>query len=83
MNAACIIIRILQAIATGVASLILVYNGARWIWSGSFEEGEGPQMRSEAKQRIFYAIGGLILVAVATALVNFIFSGTLLEFSCP
>ncbi len=56
----------------GVVMLIIAWNGLVWLTSGGQEE----KVKS-AKMAIVYAVGGLIIIFAAYAIVNFVLQSTI------
>lgn len=70
---ACLICRIMQIfflIAAGIAALVIVIAGIKWIGSG-----DDPGARNAAKSTIVSAIIGLVIVLIAVYLVSWLVSG--------
>lgn len=61
------IINILLILAALVAGIFLIIGGVQYITSGSDESGQ-----EKAKNRILYAVIGLIFIGLAAAIVNFV-----------
>lgn len=61
------IINILLILAALVAGIYLILGGVQYITSGSDESGQ-----EKAKNRILYAVIGLIFIGLAAAIVNFV-----------
>jgi hypothetical protein len=62
-----------MSLIVGVVSVIMiVYGGLRYVTSGGSSEGVG-----NAKNIILYAIIGLVIVALAQAIVHFVLNATL------
>lgn len=70
----CVIILILESVAAGMAVLMLMVNGLKFITA---DDASG---RTDAKRGVFYVFIGLALVLVAFALVNYLYIG---EVVCP
>jgi len=61
------IINILLILAALAAGIYLIIGGVQYITSGSDEKGQ-----ETAKNRILYAVIGLIVIGLAAAIVNFV-----------
>ena len=61
------IVNVLLILAALVAGIFLIVGGVQYITSGSDETGQ-----EKAKNRILYAIIGLIVIGLAAAVVNFV-----------
>ena len=70
---ACEVFKILFYLSTAIASLFIIISGVKYMTS---ESSEG---RYEARDRIIYAIVGLIIVVIACPLVNYFIQGTQIE----
>ena len=68
----CTIILILESIAAGMAVLMLVINGLKWMTADDY------QSRDDAKKGIYYVFIGLALVIISSALVNYLYVGTVM-----
>lgn len=78
VNRFCEFVRLLQAIAAGLATLLLVFAGVKWIFSGI----EEPETREEAKSMVKNVLIGLVIVVTALELVNYVFGQPLGAISC-
>ena len=67
----CKVIRMLQIIMGGICALMITLNGIKWTVSDD-EAG-----RKSAKQGIIYTIAGLVLLLVGTALVDYLYVGSI------
>jgi hypothetical protein len=65
----CGVILILQSIAVGLATLMLVVNGFKWMTA------DDAQGRIDARRGVYYVFIGLAVVIIAFALVNYLFVG--------
>lgn len=59
----------MQAIAGGVAVLVIVVNGVKWIGSS-----DDPGARKQAKEGIIHAVVGLVIVIIAVEIVSLVYS---------
>lgn len=64
-------LNILSAVVGVVAVIMIIYGGFRYVASGGKQESV-----TSAKNTILYAIVGLIIVALAQAIVHFVLKGT-------
>ncbi|OGL35956.1 hypothetical protein A3F65_02535 [Candidatus Saccharibacteria bacterium RIFCSPHIGHO2_12_FULL_47_16b] len=64
------VINILSAVIAVVAVIMIIYGGLRYVASGGKQESI-----TAAKNTILYAIIGLIIVALAQAIVQFVLKG--------
>ncbi len=78
-NAICAILRIFQALAAGVAALMIILQGVKWMTS------EDPAGRKAAKDMITHVFVAMIIIIIAVQFVNYLVTGTgIAEFtSCP
>lgn len=78
-NAVCAILRIFQALAAGVAALMIIMHGVKWMTS------EDPAGRKAAKDMITHVFVAMIIIIIAVQFVNYLVTGTgIAEFtSCP
>lgn len=76
---ACKIIVLLQGIAAGIAVLVIVYAGFKWIGSGITD----PVARTEAADMIKAVFIGLIIIIIALQFINYMFGNELGTISCP
>jgi len=67
----CRLITVLWGIVAAVAIIVIVIAGVRWVGSA-----EDASARAAAKTTIIHAIIGLIIIAVALAIVNWAVTGT-------
>ena len=67
----CKLIQVLWGITAAVATIVIVTAGIRWVGSA-----EDASARASAKSTIIHAIIGVIIIAVALAIVNWAVSGT-------
>ncbi len=67
----CVIINLLIFIAGGIAILIIILNGIKWIASG-----DDPGALKQARQGIVHAIVGLIIVLVSIFIVTTVVSAS-------
>ena len=74
----CRILLLIQGIVAAIATFMMVWTGIKWMGSGE----TGPQEREEAKKRIIAIFTGLVLVAIATHLMNYLFGQELGTFTC-
>ncbi|MFH1721519.1 MAG: hypothetical protein ABH950_02815 [Candidatus Altiarchaeota archaeon] len=65
----CVVINLLIFIAGGIAMLIIILNGIKWIASG-----DDPGALKQARQGIVHAIVGLIVVLVSIFMVSTVVS---------
>ncbi len=65
------LVDIVYGIAAGIAALMIILHGFKWLIS------EEPAERKEAKERIIYVLYGLIIIIIAVALVNTIYSASI------
>ncbi|HVX48434.1 MAG TPA: pilin [Candidatus Saccharimonadales bacterium] len=65
-------INVMSLIVGVLAVIMIVYGGLRYVTSGGSSEGVG-----NAKNVIIYAIIGLVIVALAQAIVHFVLNATL------
>lgn len=63
-----------ELIATGIAIVIIVINGIKWIGSS-----DDPGARKQAKEGIVHAIVGLIIVILAVEIVGLVTSANCLS----
>ncbi len=77
--AICAILRVFQALAAGVAALMIIMQGIKWMTS------EDPAGRKSAKDTITHVFVALIIIVIAVQFVNYLVTGTGIdEFtSCP
>ncbi len=66
----CRIVKVLYAVAAGVALIIIVLAGIKWIASG-----DDPGARKSAKESVIHAILGLLIIMLAAVLVNWVVGG--------
>lgn len=69
----CDIIFILQSIGAGIAVIMLMINGIKWILLA-----DDPSGRQDARRGIYYVLIGIAIMVTALALVNFILVGRLI-----
>jgi type IV secretory pathway VirB2 component (pilin) len=77
-NLMCRILQVLWAVAAGVAVVVIVVAGIKWIGSA-----EDAGARAQAKSTIVHAIIGLLIVMVAMAVVGWVVSGDVVPLVCP
>jgi|GEM_PF-5604124 len=78
-DVACRIIVLLQEIVAGIATLIIVYAGIKWMGSGVTD----PVARQEAADMIKAVFVGLVIIIVALQFINYMFGNELGTVSCP
>ena len=78
-DVACKIIVLLQKIVAGIATLIIVYAGIKWMGSGVTD----PAARQEAADMIKAVFVGLVIIIVALQFINYMFGNELGTVSCP
>jgi len=78
-DVACKIIVLLQEIVAGIATLIIVYAGIKWMGSGVTD----PVARHEAADMIKAVFVGLVIIIVALQFINYMFGNELGTISCP
>ncbi|ODS42050.1 MAG: hypothetical protein MSIBF_01505 [Candidatus Altiarchaeales archaeon IMC4] len=61
------VIKILYAVAAGIAALMITFHGFRWLTADS------PEARADAKRGIAFVILGLIVIAIAFTLVEVLY----------
>jgi len=69
VNALCVILRVMEAIAGVLAVLVIALSGVKWASS------EDVEVRNEAKKTIIQAIVGLLIVIIALQLINAVLTG--------
>ena len=74
VDVGCKILLLIQSIAAGIATVMIILAGYQWIASAGFED---PRRRTEAKERIVHVFIGLVFIMVATQLINYLFGGSL------
>lgn len=62
---------LLQMIAGGVAVLVIVVNGVKWIGSS-----DDPGARKQAKEGIVHAVVGLVIVLIAVEIVTMVYGNS-------
>lgn len=65
------LVEIVYGIAAGIAALMIILHGFKWLIS------EEPAERKEARERIIYTLYGVIIIIIAVALVNTIYSASI------
>jgi len=76
-EALCVILRVIQALATVIAGIVLAYSGIEWLTS------ESPDQIASAKSRAVKAILGLIVVILSLNLVVWMMNaGGFFAFNC-
>ncbi|MFH1126301.1 MAG: TrbC/VirB2 family protein [Candidatus Altiarchaeota archaeon] len=70
----CQIYSVMYTSAGGIAALIITISGFRWVGSA-----EDPGIRKSAKDTILHTLVGMLLIVIATALVQLITGQT----GCP
>ncbi len=65
------LVDIVYEIAAGIAALMIILHGFKWLIS------EEPAERKEARERIIYTLYGVIIIIIAVALVNTIYSASI------
>lgn len=75
----CAILRVFQGLAAGVAALMIIMQGIKWMTS------EDPGGRKAAKDTITHVFVAMIIIIIAVQFVNYLVTGTgIAEFtSCP
>jgi hypothetical protein len=73
----CNIVKVLAGVAVGLAALVIIVAGIKWIGSS-----EDAGARAQAKTTIVHALVGLVIIIVAVALVNWTVGALLTNFDC-
>ena len=69
----CIVLRLIQFVAAGIAALVIILGGVKFMTSENLEE------RSGAKKMLIQAVSGLIILIIAVQLVNYLVTGSGVE----
>ncbi|MBN2251733.1 MAG: TrbC/VirB2 family protein [Candidatus Altiarchaeota archaeon] len=69
----CVVLRILQYLAAGIAVLVIMVAGLKYMVSEDFDE------RNKAKKMIVQAFVGIVIIFTAVNVVNYLVTGTSVE----
>lgn len=73
----CRVIQLLAAVAVGIAALVIVVAGIKWIGSS-----EDAGARAQAKTTIVHALVGLVIIVISVILVTWVADTFLPAFDC-
>ncbi|MEA3254212.1 MAG: pilin, partial [Candidatus Altiarchaeota archaeon] len=69
----CIVLRLIQFVAAGIAALVIILAGVKFMASENLEE------RGDAKRMLIQVVFGLIIIIIAVQLVNYLVTGSRVE----
>jgi hypothetical protein len=73
----CAVINLIQMVVGAIAAIVIIFAGVRWMLSG-----DDPSARNGAKTIIIGAFVGIIIIAIAIPVINYVTSGMINGVNC-